>query len=275
MGTEHLNGQALHASCEYAHTLIPAYSVGATDAEEETLVLSHLGVCQAAQDELATYVNLAEAMLYSAPPATPPPRLHEKLVAATRDTSAGRMPSGQKSSAWHRLQQALAGFQLRPAYAILGLVLVALLATNLYWSQQWNRLRQDQRALQENAGQQADLLALVGHGDFLRIELPPAEAGLETGAYATVVCNPDREVGFILAESLPTLTAEQAYQVWLIRGEERVSGGLLTVDQTGNGWLAFRAPMPMGEFDAVGITAEPAGGSPGPTSPPVIRGPLY
>jgi hypothetical protein len=31
----------------------------------------------------------------------------------------------------------------------------------------------------------------------------------------------------------------------------------------------------MGTFDSIGITPEPAAGSPGPTSPPVVRGVLY
>ena len=115
----------------------------------------------------------------------------------------------------------------------------------------------------------------MGEGAFLRITLPAGPAGEASGAYATVVCDPSEAAAFVLAENLPVLASDQAYQVWLIHGDERVSGGLFRPNAQGNGAIAFQAPKPMGDYDAIGISTEPATGSARPTSPPVIQGDLY
>jgi hypothetical protein len=49
---------------------------------------------------------------------------------------------------------------------------------------------------------------------------------------------------------------------------------LFTVDASGRGVWVVRSPRPWKEYQAVGATVEPAGGSPGPTSPRVIGGRL-
>jgi len=60
--------------------------------------------------------------------------------------------------------------------------------------------------------------------------------------------------------------------VWLTRaGEAPRSAGLFTVDEAGSGALVFEIAEPIESFNRVGVTAEPAGGSPGPTSAPVVR----
>jgi len=60
--------------------------------------------------------------------------------------------------------------------------------------------------------------------------------------------------------------------VWLTRaGAAPRSAGLFTVDEAGSGALVFETAEPVESFNRVGVTAEPAGGSPGPTSAPIVR----
>jgi hypothetical protein len=75
----------------------------------------------------------------------------------------------------------------------------------------------------------------------------------------------------LYAKEFPQLQPDQVYQLWLTDNGERESGGLFTVDQNGTGVLVFPVTRPMDSLDSMGITPEPAGGSPGPTSRPVVR----
>ncbi len=153
--------------------------------------------------------------------------------------------------------------------------LLLLLVSNLYWGVQLRTLGELQREIATQLDHQANLLALIGAGEILRIELPAGPAGEESGAYAIVICDPERTIGILYAEHLPPLPPNMAYQVWLLQGETRISAGLFTAQADGTGKLIFQAPQPISTYDAVGITPEPATGSPGPTAPPVIKGPLY
>lgn len=264
--------------CELVLELIPAYSLGATDPDETEFVNARLANCPEAMAELARYRALAEAMLFSAPAVAAPPQLAQRLQAATAARKPANQPAPPRPAPpglWQRLRDALASPQWRPALAVAVAAVVLLAGLSLLWGAQLGQLRQQQQLLAARLNEQEALLAMVGGGQFVRVELPAGPAGEATAASAAVICDPGRTIGFIQAESLPPLADGMAYQVWLIKGEERVSGGLFQVDDAGQGRLAFEAPEPLGAYDAIGITPEPASGSPGPTSPPVIRGELY
>ncbi len=88
----------------------------------------------------------------------------------------------------------------------------------------------------------------------------------------TRVRDQEKWVALLSADNLPPLRSGQVYQLWLRRGDAPQSAGLFEVDENGSGALMFLTTEPIGTFDAVGVTAEPAGGSPSPTSDPVLVG---
>lgn len=274
-----MSSSELIQDCETIHPLIPAYGLGAADADEVALVEAHVAQCPQAAAELADYVALAETMLFSAPRVQAPAGLAAKLRAAAApaaaQTARQSVPTQAQPGFWQRLSDALSPRQWRPAYVLAALALVALVATNLYWGSQVRAVHSAQQALAARLDRQTEVLTQVGEGNFLRIYVPAGPAGEASDAYATVVCNPKQEAGFILAENLPALPADQAYQVWLTKDGQRTSGGLLQTNDQGLGWLVFRAPLPMGQYTAVDITAEPAASSAAPTTQPVIQGNLY
>ena len=94
-------------------------------------------------------------------------------------------------------------------------------------------------------------------------------------AYGMIMCcrTIDGETTALLSVyNLAPLPKDQVYQVWLLKGDERYSGGVFTVDSTGFGLGVVIPAAPLAEFDAIGITVEPAQGSGGPTGTHVLTG---
>lgn len=263
-------------TCTNLHELIPAYCLGATDLEETRLVAAHLAECTEASAEAARYQALADTLLFSAPAMSPPAALADKLWAATtpaRRTTPADAPSRQPSL-WQRASAALAALGARPLPALAAIALIALLAVNVYLVSQVSVLRTAVAAMQTQVGKQTAVLTQVGHGSYLRIGLPAGPAGEATEAYATVVCSPEEPQGFLLAEHLPPLAPDQDYQIWLEQGGAISNAGSFQPDEAGYGKVVFTAALPMGQYDALSITAE-TGAVSQPTTPPVIAGPLY
>jgi anti-sigma-K factor RskA len=90
---------------------------------------------------------------------------------------------------------------------------------------------------------------------------------------ASALVNSPREEGLVLASSLEPQPGKD-YQLWLIRGDRKISAGLLPTDEAGLPTLARISPDLLGEGppDAFAITVEPAGGMPQPTGPIVLVG---
>jgi anti-sigma-K factor RskA len=74
---------------------------------------------------------------------------------------------------------------------------------------------------------------------------------------------------------LPALPPDQQYQLWFIQPDQmRVSGGVFRVTAAGTAVVDILLPADYRTYQRVGITVEPAGGSPTPTGPNVLMGNL-
>lgn len=113
-------------------------------------------------------------------------------------------------------------------------------------------------------------LDLLGAPDTRLIQLA-AQGGVPYRASALL--NSPREEGILLASALEP-QAGKDYQLWLIRGDQKISAGLLPSDTAGLPTLAriSRDLLASGAPDAFAITVEPAGGMPQPTGPIVLVG---
>jgi hypothetical protein len=261
---------------------------------------------------LAPYRELAEQMLFAVPPAAVPPALAGRLQAAlaaedaptsgaqarlatplpggtavgTSSEAAGQAGTGGRAWHWPRLVT-LAAL----------LAAAALLLLNLFWMRELSSLRASDMALQQKLHDQATefaaalaaqeqtlqgqkeqiaaqdaLLAQFVTGESERYTMNAVVEG--SGAIAQVAWLDTANTAVLRAEGFPPLEEGEAYQLWLIRGDQRTSGGLFTVDEYGCGTLIFHPTESLEDFDGMGITPEPATGSPGPTAPPVVRAQL-
>jgi anti-sigma-K factor RskA len=83
----------------------------------------------------------------------------------------------------------------------------------------------------------------------------------------------DGAVGCLVVQGLPEPGNGNVYQVWLRAGDQPV--GVATFEpRSGSAWTFIRAEQSITEFDAIGITIEPRGGSPAPTGQRVLFGTL-
>lgn len=103
------------------------------------------------------------------------------------------------------------------------------------------------------------------------LDLPTAINGETTDAAGRVIWSGTTSEAVLIAANFPMLDAEQTYQAWVRRGETVTSLGIFRVDETGSGLLVFDAARLNEPFEVLGVTTEPAGGSPSPTGDPVVR----
>lgn len=231
--------------------LIPAYALGATDADESEAVEDHLPLCEVCRALLIAYRGLGEDLLYAAPVMAAPAGITERM--------RRRLESSRRQG---RLELWWAGLRRRPLAPLLGLAVLLLLVTNFYWFGRFNRLQQTT----------APVAALSDLSSATAIPLRADPSGAR--AQGVVYAPTGGPVALLCVYDMPALSPGKTYQLWLIKNGNRESGGLFQVTQDGFGLLVIRPERPLTEYSAVGITVEPAGGSPAPTTPRVLGGTL-
>ncbi len=226
---------------------LPAYALNILTEAETTQVAEHLAICPACQVELHLYQAVADELPLALVQSAPRPALKDRLMKEihSRQVKAVAPP-------YRTFWQRWAGFFQRSAPAWAMALIMVLALGNLFL---WFRLNQ-------TSGRDPmpmRVVALAGTKD-------------STQAIGTLVMNPTGEYGSLVVDHLAALDAGHQYQVWLIKDGKRASGGVFSVNQDGYASLELDAPLRLIEYQSIGITIEPAGGSPGPTGVKVLGG---
>jgi hypothetical protein len=90
------------------------------------------------------------------------------------------------------------------------------------------------------------------------------------GGTVTVVVSAGQQAAVVSATGMRSLPSAQTYQLWVIGPDGARSAGLLP--RTGRAGPVLASGVEPG--DRIGITVEPAGGTSGPTTTPVIAVPV-
>lgn len=230
--------------------LLPGYALGCLDSAEERQVAAHLENCDHCRLELRRYTWVVDELPLALEMSAPPAELKDRILRRARRLG---QPDVHPVSAWQRFLDAL--HRSASAWGLASLALVFILAiSNLLL---WQRLGMVESA----GGETLRTVALVG-------------AAFAPDATGKLVISRDGEYGVLVVDGLPGLEESQQYQLWLIRDGQRTSGGVFSVNPEGYGMLYIQSPNPLVSYQAVGITIEPAGGSPGPTGEKVLGGDL-
>lgn len=269
--------------CDTVAGLVPAHSIGATDDDEAHIVNALLADCPHAAAELANFSHLAELLHYSPPLVTAPPALTARLLAATAAPDPSHLGDGRAirpalnaGSADIYSLNTTRNKKSGRSWSFSSLAAVAaslvLLALNGAFLVQNRQLQVRQRELAHGLAQQNRALILLSAEEPEEVELFDPDGA--TAAQADVLWNTSLGIAVVYVRAFPESKPDHAYQLWLNQGETKTSGGLFQVDASGMGLLVFSLPQPLDAYDSIGITPEPQTGSPRPTAPPVVRGPI-
>jgi len=231
--------------------LLPAYVLGALDADEAEQVAIHLSQCATCQAEWHLLQAITDDLPLALEQVEPPARLRQQLMARIEAVEIPLQASfWQQLTAVFRQHKAIAFSQL----ALLSLVAVLLVSNILLW-QQVNELE---------SGPQP--------GQMQPIHLN--NTGLIPNADGYLIISADGLNGAIVLDQLPQLEAQE-YQLWLVKDGQRTSGALLSVDELGYGGSGVDAPEQLFNYTWAEVTIETAGGSPQPTGDVILRVPLF
>jgi len=234
---------------------IPAYAIGALDAEEVAELEAHLQRCESCRDELAAYRATSENLLLTALPPQPP-------SAALRKRLQKRLPNAQKAPLLHRLRLNLSFGRL-----VAGIAILLLLVLNAFSISQVQTLQRQQAQLIDQLQNGQAALAMLSYSNT---ETFPINAPNVIGS---LLLDKEYNNAVLILRGLPPAPTDQIYQVWLIDANEgRTSAGLIQA-QIDQPFLseAILSPEAFSNFIGVGMTVEPAGGSDQPTGPQVFR----
>jgi len=235
--------------------LIPAYALGALDPDDRAAVEAALADDPAARALLAEYEAVAQQLVTLAPLRPAPPHLQadlrERLAAERAAAPTQTMPAvraARPPRTWRRwLLVAAAGL----AVIVLGAAL-ALTA-----------LREDD----DYAAAQRLYTQLVEQPASTRYAIAPGEGTAVVRGDVVVSAEGDRAV--LCAWDLPAIGAAQTFQLWLIDAAgARTSAGLFRPAHADD-WVYYEIPLaqPVSAYQALGVSLEPAGGSPYPDQP--------
>ncbi len=246
---------------EEIRELIPAYAIGATDPEETARVEAHLRECAACRALVEEYARLADGLLYTIPLVTAPATVEERLMAQLPPLRSSSRPMLEAGETQQRARSHFLLPRLR-TWATAAAIILLLLA-NGFWLA---RVQQ----VEQKTSLQATALAYLVDGE----KVPLSGDAPAPSARGVIVIRPDSNIAILHLDHLPPLPEGKAYQVWLIRDGQRDSGAVFRGHGEKEITLIIQAPRPLKEYQAIGITIEPEGGSPGPTGPRVIKGQL-
>lgn len=260
------------------HELTGAYALDALPEDEQARFEEHLESCAACRREVAE-LQAAVAGVGELLEQAPPAGLKERVLAdidqvpqeaprapaahaepgappptAPEAPSAGEGPSpgdelGARRAARRPWWAGLQGV----AAAVVAVLVVGLgtVIVNLY----------DRIDELETASSQVTEVLSAPDADTITVEG-------EAGSSARVVVSASRGEAVFLADGMDQVSAEQTYELWLIDDAGAEPAGLFDVDEQGRATQVLTGDLESAA--AIGVTVEPAGGSPQPTSDPVM-----
>ena len=215
-------------------SLIALYLVGAVSPDEERTVRAHLVSCDECSAEAGTLSRATDALALTVDPVPLPDGFTERVLARIEKEGPEARPARKRR--WTVPALAAVSLVLVVAVGILGYLFVDA---------------------QSDLDLQRRVSAALLREDGLKLQ--------GDGAVGAVV--PADEGSVFVVEGLEDIPEDETYQLWLFEGETPVSAGTFEVE---DGRAVLETGRSLEGFSGAAVTVEPEGGSPGPTSDPVL-----
>lgn len=237
--------------------LVEAYVLGALEAAEVDAVERHLETCAPCRTLVQQARVVTDHLLIAVPQVAPPLSLRSQLLrriaAEKSETLETSQPDGETGDQRQSHYAPAAAPSIKPGNA-------------------FSRFMQTLFGPVATEGDYAGevLRALLAEPDSFIVQVGGTDDA--PGASARLVGAPAHSEAVLVTNGLRPVGADQAYQVWFLKGGQPEPNALFSVNRRGQGTSVVRIRQPLREFDAVAVTPEPAGGSPEPTGPIVLVG---
>ncbi|MCL7376075.1 anti-sigma factor domain-containing protein [Streptomyces sp. 35G-GA-8] len=239
---------------EELHSLTGAYALDALPHDEREVVEAHLAHCAPCRDEVAGFAATAGRLAGAV--AGPAPRGMRDSVMHGID-SVRQMPPRVPASDQRVTSIFSAMRRTGPLLVAAGIVVTVTLAGVAAWQHQ--RSTESQREARQAARQLEDLTSVMSAPDVRTVQ-----GRTTNGASAAVITSRQLGKAVFVGTGLPRPASGRTYQLWYAEHGTMRPAGLLEHD----GAVAIEGDL--GKATAVGLTIEPAGGSPQPTTAPLM-----
>ncbi len=229
------------------HHLLAPYALDALEADDRSRFEAHLALCEQCRVEVVGFQSTA-ARLGEAEAVTPPPELRERLL-----TMAASTP--QERPLITALAQRSRVRRIFPRLALAAAVAAAVVGIGGF-------VAEHERA-DEMRADRARLTSVMSAADATT-----TESAATGGGEVRIIASRSHDAALVVGSSLDELGHDKTYQVWRMHEGTPTSVGLLG---RGPGVLYVDG---IEDADAFAVTVEPTGGSPKPTSDPIVATPV-
>ncbi len=254
-------------TCEEFMDLAAAVALDAADEEDERRVEEHATSCPTCREWLDELRVAAAGLGTLVPQLEPPPVVRTRVFEAVRREPRPLAFARRLLPRRPRLSAAWLVAAASFVVAIASLGWVAVLQVQI------TDLRNQSVVANERDARIDRVVSVLGSDRLAVKPLQPVAGTLATTGY--VFLDPKSGTGMLMCHDLPPVEQGHAYQVWFVRGNDRVSGGMLWPDRSGDGYTIIQLPADVQSFDSIGLTDEPGNGSAWPTTPRVLGAPIH
>jgi anti-sigma-K factor RskA len=240
---------SMDRSHEEVKDLVAPYAVGAVPADEVDEIRTHITGCDECTTELESIQSAVDDLAFVVEPVPLPPGFTERVMAKV---AAESPPEAVGARSKRRLS-----FSLGPALAAAALLLATAVMAALFLDAR-SDLADSKRLSAALWRAKADI-TLAGEGRASGKMLTTSDGGM-----------------VFISRGLAEAEEGRDYQLWLMRGScadvadpacEKISAGTFEVT---NGVAIIRSPDSLKGFKRAAVTVERDGGSPQPTTNPVL-----
>jgi anti-sigma-K factor RskA len=253
----------LTSDTEQPDDLLELYVLGVLDDDEVATVERRLRDDPVARERVRELRGVTAFLAADVEPLDPPPALRDRILSAARVDVQQRDPEPVSTPAPPPVAApappapvSLSAERERRAGVTritFPWAIAAVLAVALVGSMFWNAsLRRDLDDRDQAIAQAHSIIA----------------TGFASGASGRVLIVDDEGTAWLALSGLPLPEPGQVFQVWLIAGGAPVPNVTFTPNTLG--YASVAVPVDVPDYRVIAITVEPEGGSPAPTTDPVI-----
>ncbi|MFF4536036.1 anti-sigma factor domain-containing protein [Streptomyces aureus] len=244
------------------HTLTGAYALHALDADERERFERHAADCADCEQEVRE-LRATAARLGLAAAASPAPELKDRVLlritAVRQEPPPAPVVTASRPSRVSRLRT--------PRWVLAAaLAAAASLGGTAVWQYERAQDARDGAREAREQSRQAELRAGQVAAVLTAPDAASRSAKLKGGASGTVVVSRSRDQAVFISSRMPKPPGGKVYQLWYDDAGTMRSAGLMDPGRTTE---AVPLDGAVDGASGLGITLEPAGGSPAPTSAPL------